>query len=288
MSCGRGGGFAFRSCCCSCWTAPCLLPPSSPRLLLLCPPPHHSSSSAAINTTSTTAAWSLARQTSSLLLPPQLLRHQSLLNKLIVGSKSCVVPESQELGHWNWRWSAVRPFASLGRRAEEDQQQQQGKMKMLKEMEKEATGGMPPAGDEEANNKKKLGKPEECTADELHYVAVPGTPWRLSLWRYLPSAKVRLHPLSMVLFCCCRLHSLFCCNVSLVVAASACEFPESSAIARTQNLNMNLDKTLDKILGCLWRVQEPVFLGFARKRVCGRRSSVLPLGSFVFCTTVCL
>jgi hypothetical protein len=148
-------------------------------------------------------------------------------------------------------------------------------MKTLKEMEKEAVGGMPPAGDEGANNKKELGKPEECTADELHYVAVPGTPWRLSLWRYLPSAKVRLHP-------------LFCCNVSLVVAASACEFPESSAIAGTQNLHMNLDKTLDKILGCLWRVQEPVFLGFARKRVCGgRRSSVLPLGSFVFCTLVC-
>ncbi|CAM6064621.1 unnamed protein product [Sphagnum tenellum] len=199
MSCGGGGGFAFRSCCCSCWTAPCLLPPSSPRLLLLCPPPHRYSSSAAIDTASTTAAWSLARQTSSLLLPPQLLRQQSLLNKLVVGSKSCVVPESQKLGHWNWRWSAVRPFASLGRRAEEDQQQQE-KMKTLKEMEKEAAGRMPPAADEEANNKTELGKPEECTADELHYVAVPGTPWRLSLWRYLPSAKgpKRNHPVLML------------------------------------------------------------------------------------------
>lgn len=94
----------------------------------------------------------------------------------------------------------MRPFASLGRRAEEDQQQQQEKMKTLKEMEKEAAGGMPPAGDEEANNKKELGKPEECTADELHYVAVPGTPWRLSLWRYLPSAKgpKRNHPVLML------------------------------------------------------------------------------------------
>ncbi|CAM6018124.1 unnamed protein product [Sphagnum balticum] len=73
-------------------------------------------------------------------------------------------------------------------------------MKTLKEMEKEAAGGMPPAGDEEANNNKKLGKPEECTADELHYVAVPGTPWRLSLWRYLPSAKgpKRNHPVLML------------------------------------------------------------------------------------------
>ncbi|CAK9194569.1 unnamed protein product [Sphagnum troendelagicum] len=45
-----------------------------------------------------------------------------------------------------------------------------------------------------------LGKPEECTADELHYVAVPGTPWRLSLWRYLPSAKgpKRNHPVLML------------------------------------------------------------------------------------------
>ncbi|CAK9257074.1 unnamed protein product [Sphagnum jensenii] len=73
-------------------------------------------------------------------------------------------------------------------------------MKTLKEMEKEAAGGMPPAADEEANNKKELGKPEECTADELHYVAVPGTPWRLSLWRYLPSAKgpKRNHPVLML------------------------------------------------------------------------------------------
>lgn len=38
-------------------------------------------------------------------------------------------------------------------------------------------------------------KPAVCTADELHYVAVPGTEWRLALWRYLPSPKVltRLH-----------------------------------------------------------------------------------------------
>ncbi|KAL2934199.1 Triacylglycerol lipase 1 [Bienertia sinuspersici] len=30
-------------------------------------------------------------------------------------------------------------------------------------------------------------KPEKCTADELHYVRVPNTDWRLALWRYLPS-----------------------------------------------------------------------------------------------------
>ncbi|RWW01235.1 hypothetical protein GW17_00035746 [Ensete ventricosum] len=29
-------------------------------------------------------------------------------------------------------------------------------------------------------------KPEICTADELHYAPVPGTEWRLALWRYRP------------------------------------------------------------------------------------------------------
>lgn len=33
-------------------------------------------------------------------------------------------------------------------------------------------------------------KPEMCTADELHYVSVPGTDWRLALWRYLPASDV--------------------------------------------------------------------------------------------------
>ncbi|XP_039115653.1 uncharacterized protein LOC120251182 isoform X2 [Dioscorea cayenensis subsp. rotundata] len=43
-------------------------------------------------------------------------------------------------------------------------------------------------------------KPAVCTADELHYVAVPGTEWRLALWRYLPSPKapVRSHPLMLL------------------------------------------------------------------------------------------
>lgn len=32
-------------------------------------------------------------------------------------------------------------------------------------------------------------KPEICTADELHYVPVPGTDWKIALWRYLPSTE---------------------------------------------------------------------------------------------------
>lgn len=31
---------------------------------------------------------------------------------------------------------------------------------------------------------------EIFTADELHYVSVPNSDWRLALWRYLPSSKV--------------------------------------------------------------------------------------------------
>lgn len=43
-------------------------------------------------------------------------------------------------------------------------------------------------------------KPEICTADELHYVAVPDTDWKLALWRYLPSieAPKRNHPLMLL------------------------------------------------------------------------------------------
>jgi hypothetical protein len=38
----------------------------------------------------------------------------------------------------------------------------------------------------EKNNK----KPDTCTADELHYVTVSNSEWKLALWRYLPSPKV--------------------------------------------------------------------------------------------------
>ncbi|ONM39024.1 Uncharacterized conserved protein UCP031088 alpha/beta hydrolase [Zea mays] len=43
-------------------------------------------------------------------------------------------------------------------------------------------------------------KPATCTADELHYAPVPGTEWRLALWRYLPppEAPKRNHPLMLL------------------------------------------------------------------------------------------
>ncbi|CAN8235004.1 unnamed protein product [Cochlearia groenlandica] len=41
---------------------------------------------------------------------------------------------------------------------------------------------------------------EICTADELHYVSVPNSDWRVALWRYLPSPKApkRNHPLLLL------------------------------------------------------------------------------------------
>ncbi|CAA7049403.1 unnamed protein product [Microthlaspi erraticum] len=43
-------------------------------------------------------------------------------------------------------------------------------------------------------------KPPLCTADELHYVSVPNSDWRLALWRYFPSpqAPTRNHPLLLL------------------------------------------------------------------------------------------
>ncbi|CAN1241479.1 hypothetical protein LINPERPRIM_LOCUS4977 [Linum perenne] len=43
-------------------------------------------------------------------------------------------------------------------------------------------------------------KPPICTADELHYVPVPNSDWRLALWRYHPSpqAPPRNHPLLLL------------------------------------------------------------------------------------------
>ena len=37
---------------------------------------------------------------------------------------------------------------------------------------------------------KVVNKPSICTADELHYVHVSDSDWRLALWRYHPNPKV--------------------------------------------------------------------------------------------------
>ncbi|XP_009357248.2 uncharacterized protein LOC103947980 [Pyrus x bretschneideri] len=43
-------------------------------------------------------------------------------------------------------------------------------------------------------------KPSICTADELHYVSVPNSDWKLALWRYHPCPKApqRKHPLLLL------------------------------------------------------------------------------------------
>ncbi|KAK8986696.1 hypothetical protein V6N11_010247 [Hibiscus sabdariffa] len=43
-------------------------------------------------------------------------------------------------------------------------------------------------------------KPSICTADELHYVSIPNSDWRLALWRYHPppQAPPRNHPLLLL------------------------------------------------------------------------------------------
>nr|KJB34303.1 hypothetical protein B456_006G058300 [Gossypium raimondii] len=48
------------------------------------------------------------------------------------------------------------------------------------------------------NDKEK--KPNICTADELHYVHVDKSEWKVALWRYLPSpqAPTRNHPLMLL------------------------------------------------------------------------------------------
>ncbi|XP_011004083.1 PREDICTED: uncharacterized protein LOC105110676 isoform X3 [Populus euphratica] len=50
------------------------------------------------------------------------------------------------------------------------------------------------------NAKKNNKKPDTCTADELHYVTVSNSEWKLALWRYLPcpKAKPRNHPLLLL------------------------------------------------------------------------------------------
>lgn len=56
-------------------------------------------------------------------------------------------------------------------------------------------------GDGAAAEKKVLpSKPSVCTADELHYVSVSGSDWRLALWRYTPppQAPPRNHPLLLL------------------------------------------------------------------------------------------
>lgn len=101
---------------------------------------------------------------------------------------------------WKSTWSSsLRPFASLGRAAERKNLE-----KEVGEDARDAAKEVESVAGEDAN---RIGKPEVCTADELHYVPVPGTSWRLSLWRYLPSPSVTFFPF---LDSCTYLCNYFC------------------------------------------------------------------------------
>ncbi|GAB4840329.1 hypothetical protein Ancab_021096 [Ancistrocladus abbreviatus] len=56
------------------------------------------------------------------------------------------------------------------------------------------------SGGGEAQKLTSSSKPSICTADELHYVSVPNSDWRLALWRYPPppQAPSRNHPLLLL------------------------------------------------------------------------------------------
>ncbi|KAG0622972.1 hypothetical protein M758_3G138100 [Ceratodon purpureus] len=94
------------------------------------------------------------------------------------------------------RWSSVRPFASL-QEAEKARGTEGEKLGEAMKTGKEV-GLAEKKGEKESSDAPE--KPEMCTADELHYVPVPGTDWRLALWRYLPSknATKRKHPVLML------------------------------------------------------------------------------------------
>lgn len=67
-------------------------------------------------------------------------------------------------------------------------------------MENEKEVGLAKEKGEKDPNPDRPEKPEMCTADELHYVPLPGTPWRLALWRYLPAKDVSRLPFNIA-FC---------------------------------------------------------------------------------------
>jgi hypothetical protein len=117
---------------------------------------------------------------------------------------------------WKRTWShlLLRPLASLPRaetsRAEtkelsESRETKEGLASSLAydaTKEKDDRSQQPPETTATAEEEEEAGlactdddatkpdKPEMCTADELHYVSVPGTDWRLALWRYLPASDV--------------------------------------------------------------------------------------------------
>lgn len=59
---------------------------------------------------------------------------------------------------------------------------------------------------------------EICTADELHYVPVPNSDWRVALWRYLPSPKV---PVYRVMYRCVHTYRCICIRIIMFLHLQA-------------------------------------------------------------------
>ncbi|CAH2042094.1 unnamed protein product [Thlaspi arvense] len=95
---------------------------------------------------------------------------------------------------------------------------------------------------ESAEVEKVSKKPSVCTADELHYVSVSNSDWRLALWRYLPppQAPPRNHPLLLLsgvgtnaigydlspgaLYCLSMLFDMLSFRICSILSALGCVF----------------------------------------------------------------
>jgi hypothetical protein len=98
---------------------------------------------------------------------------------------SRAAPETKELSESReTKEGLASSLASDATKAKDDRSQQSPETTAAAEDEEEA--GLACTDDDAT----KPDKPEMCTADELHYVSVPGTDWRLALWRYLPASDV--------------------------------------------------------------------------------------------------
>lgn len=88
----------------------------------------------------------------------------------------------------DWGLSKVRTFASSPQRSDDSSVGNSSPKEGTTDVKKILKEGL--FVDAAEALEEKLDKPEICTADELHYVAVPGTNWRLALWHYRPPPNV--------------------------------------------------------------------------------------------------
>jgi hypothetical protein len=160
-------------------------------------------------------------QTRLLLLPPSSKQicfvpgqRSSQLQHVRKFTAPCYHQETRSEWKRTWSHLLLRPLASLPRaetsraapetkELSESRETKEGLASSLAydaTKEKDDRSQQPPETTAAAEEEEEAGlactdddatkpdKPEMCTADELHYVSVPGTDWRLALWRYLPAS----------------------------------------------------------------------------------------------------